>query len=270
MHYPFQNNVGLEIFGSVLMLILIALSNAGGLSGAGTNIPIMLICFSMEMEEAVPISGFVAVTATVFRFILNYNQKHPGNPERNSINYEVVMITMPCVFLGSFIGVWLSNNVVGEITKVVIFGLTVSWSIKTTSAKACELIAKERKQAAKLAADAQEKLLNAKSGDQENKIKPLEVEDVSVVANTPEMQAILYEEKYHFTTKRVIFTILSFLSMYVTQTIFKQYSATITNNQKMSVFLIFAFVVLMMTRWSLNEIMEINRIKQRDGTRLQV
>jgi len=137
MHVPFQENATLEIFGLVLMLLLITLANAGGLSGAGTNIPIMLICFSMEMEEAVPISGFVAVTATVFRFILNFKQKHPKNEERNSINYEVVMITMPCVFLGSFIGVWLSKNVVGETIKVLLFGLTVSWSIKTTSAKAC-------------------------------------------------------------------------------------------------------------------------------------
>ena len=59
------------------MGILIALSNAGGLSGAGSNIPIMLICFDLEMFEAVPVSAFVAVVATVFRFMLNFNQKHP-------------------------------------------------------------------------------------------------------------------------------------------------------------------------------------------------
>ena len=107
---PFQENPWLEGFGIVLMAFLIALSNAGGLSGAGTNIPIMLIFFGMEMDEAVPISGFVAVTATVFRFILNFNQNHPKNPERSSINYEVVMITMPAVFLGSFIGVTASHK----------------------------------------------------------------------------------------------------------------------------------------------------------------
>ena len=70
---PFETDVVTESIGLVLMWILITLSNAGGLSGAGTNIPIMLLFFNMEMTEAVPISGFVAVVATVFRFILNFN-----------------------------------------------------------------------------------------------------------------------------------------------------------------------------------------------------
>lgn len=104
-HFPFRQNFWMEFSGTVLMFILIALSNAGGLSGGGTNIPIMLIFFEMNMKEAVPISGFVAVVSTVFRFILNYNQKHPTHSDRSTINYEVIMITMPAVFLGSFIGV---------------------------------------------------------------------------------------------------------------------------------------------------------------------
>jgi len=47
------NNTGcyvwMEIIGLVLMFILIAMSNAGGLSGAGSNIPIMLIFFNFTM-----------------------------------------------------------------------------------------------------------------------------------------------------------------------------------------------------------------------------
>jgi hypothetical protein len=37
----------------------------------------MLIFFELDMEQAVPISSFVAVVATVFRFIINFKQKHP-------------------------------------------------------------------------------------------------------------------------------------------------------------------------------------------------
>jgi len=80
----------MESIGTVTMLILIALSNAGGLSGAGSNIPIMLIFFDLDMSEAVPISAFVAGCATVFRFCKNFSQKHPNRPARNSINYEIV------------------------------------------------------------------------------------------------------------------------------------------------------------------------------------
>ena len=91
------------------MFILISLSNAGGLSGAGSNIPVMLIFFQLEMIEAVPISSFVAVCATTFSFFLNFNQKHPKNPNRLAINYEVIDIVMPFVFLGSFYGIILGK-----------------------------------------------------------------------------------------------------------------------------------------------------------------
>ena len=134
------------------------MSNAGGLSGAGSNIPIMLIFFNFSMAQAVPVSAFVAVCATTFRFILNFNQPHPVKPERVCINYEIIMLTMPAVFMGSFIGVFLgtllddrdaatreANKLLpleeqgaesGELTKVIIYGITVAWSIVTTAQKA--------------------------------------------------------------------------------------------------------------------------------------
>jgi uncharacterized membrane protein YfcA len=55
------------------MSVLICLSNAAGLSGAGSIIPIMLIFFNMDMEKAVPVSAFVAVVSTSLRFIINFN-----------------------------------------------------------------------------------------------------------------------------------------------------------------------------------------------------
>jgi len=147
---PFGNKdfIGLEIFGSILMFVLILIANMGGLSGAGTNIPIMLICYDMTMMQAVPLSASVAVCATFFRFLLNFNQKHPNDKARVAINYEVVEITMPFVFLGSFIGVKL-GLFFPEYVRVIVFGVTVAWSIKTTAAKAISLRAKEREAAEK-------------------------------------------------------------------------------------------------------------------------
>ena len=73
---PFQNPT-MEIIGLVIMIILMILSTAGGLSGAGSNIPLMLIFFKMPMEVAVPISSFVGVVSTLFRFVLNFSKRHP-------------------------------------------------------------------------------------------------------------------------------------------------------------------------------------------------
>ena len=131
---PFENPK-MHTIGLILMAFLIALSNAGGLSGAGSNIPIMLIMFNMNMKEAVPISGFVAVCATFLRFGLGWNKTHPHSKERSAINYEVVQVTMPAVFMGSLIGVIL-NGMTTEILQVSVFGITIAWSVWTTLKKA--------------------------------------------------------------------------------------------------------------------------------------
>ena len=141
MRKPFSNPE-METMGLLLMIVLIALSNAGGLSGAGSNIPLMLIFFNMEMDVAVPVSAFIAVSATVFRFLLNFNKTHPRNEEKNLINYEIVEITMPFVFLGSFLGVKV-GKMVGTTAQAVLFAITVAWSIVTTYKKYLKLRQKE-------------------------------------------------------------------------------------------------------------------------------
>ena len=113
------------------MFAVLILSNAGGLAGAASNIPIMLIFFQLSMAEAVPLSSFIAICSKSFRFYLNFSQKHPNNSERNAIDYEVVIITMPFILLGTYYGV-IIGKFIGEVAQVGIFGMTIAWSIFTT------------------------------------------------------------------------------------------------------------------------------------------
>lgn len=69
----FNEDPTMFISGFILMFFLIMVSNAGGLSGGGSNIPVMLIFFGMDMNQAVPISAFVAVCATLSRFVMNFS-----------------------------------------------------------------------------------------------------------------------------------------------------------------------------------------------------
>jgi hypothetical protein len=50
---------------------------------------------------------------------------------------------MPSVFLGSLLGVFV-NKMLPEIAKVILFSVTLAWSIQTTYVKA-KLIAKKEK-----------------------------------------------------------------------------------------------------------------------------
>ena len=203
----------MEIAGTIIMAVLIALSNAGGLSGAGTNIPIMLIFFDMTMKDAVPISGFVAVCATVFRFIINFRQMHPTNPNKLSINYEVVMIAMPAVFMGSFIGVYANSHSEAWV-QVTLFALTVAWSIYTTSKKAIQLRKKEKEQdelKAKGIIPNTETLLNRPSGRSSEIL-----ESGSAIDMTPDMEQVIHEQKHHFTASRTVFIMIAFGSLLFT------------------------------------------------------
>ena len=125
----------MEISGTFLMYLLIALSNAGGLSGAGSNIPIILIFYDLKMDRAVPLSACVAVVATLFRFVFNFREVHPNDPNRNLINYEMAEVAMPFVFLGSFLGVQI-GYLIGHEAQIIVFEVTVAWSIYTTVKKA--------------------------------------------------------------------------------------------------------------------------------------
>lgn len=89
------------------MFALVALAVAGGVCGGGVKIPVLLIFFDMTMHQAVPISSLVSLCTSCLRFIMNYDKMHPQYPARNYINYDLVQLTMPCVFLGSFIGVFI-------------------------------------------------------------------------------------------------------------------------------------------------------------------
>jgi uncharacterized membrane protein YfcA len=90
------------------MGIMMALSNAGGISGAGSTIPIMLIFFNMNMNNAIPLASFIGVMTTIIRFSILINKNSPKNKAKHVINYEIIMLTLPSVLLGSFIGVLLS------------------------------------------------------------------------------------------------------------------------------------------------------------------
>jgi len=61
----------------------------------------------MKMKQAIPVCTVIGVTATLLRFIINFNQKHPKDTKRLIINYEVIDIVLPFLFLGSFLGVFI-------------------------------------------------------------------------------------------------------------------------------------------------------------------
>ena len=125
------------------MTLMIALSNAGGLSGAGTNIPFLLIFFNFKMNEAVPLSICIGSISGLNRYIINFNNRHPNRPDRTCINYEIVILALPCVCMGAFSGV-IIGKLIEEHIKFTLYCIIYSWSLYTTCKKARNEMKKEK------------------------------------------------------------------------------------------------------------------------------
>mmetsp|Transcript_1418 Transcript_1418/g.1928 ORF Transcript_1418/g.1928 Transcript_1418/m.1928 type:complete len:136 (+) Transcript_1418:154-561(+) len=62
-----------EFIGILVLTILIALANVGGVGGGGLIIPVIMSLFGFHTKEAIAISGFTIFTGSVARFIYSYN-----------------------------------------------------------------------------------------------------------------------------------------------------------------------------------------------------
>lgn len=260
MHAQFADKPGKFITGIICMAVLICLSNAGGLSGAGSIIPLMLICFDMDMNMAVPCSAFVAVISTSLRFFLNFDQRHPEDENRLALDYEVVKLVMPAVFLGSMIGVKL-GNLIGSDWQVLIFGTTVCWSIYTSAKKAREVWLKEKAQEV---GGALEQLL-----PDDMKQATEEMENSEGKKNEeirPALQSIHHEESHHFTFKRVIYILVNFIALFVTSFYAKGNDKSgIPSWGRYSFLGGYAVFVILITVWAVNDSLWVHQTKEANG-----
>ena len=97
----------LEFIGSVVLGVMVALSNAGGIGGGGIIVPIAIIFFAFRTKQAVALSNFCIFIASLVRFAINYKQKHP-HKEGKVIDYGIIMVMFPMILLGSLLGVQLN------------------------------------------------------------------------------------------------------------------------------------------------------------------
>jgi uncharacterized membrane protein YfcA len=95
----------MQVTGIVLISIMNMMASAGGIGGGGIMTPFMMIFMSIPITECIPLANSFALISAITRFIVNFKQTHPFRPLRKIIDYEVVTLTMPLVYLGTMMGV---------------------------------------------------------------------------------------------------------------------------------------------------------------------
>lgn len=123
----------IEWVGFVMMGLLIGFANAGGIGGGALLMPIIIIFFGADVADGTPISNFCIFISAVIRFLMNFKQMHPERPKLMQ-NYDIAVIFMPLVMVGSSIGVIL-NTVLPTLISTILLVVVVSYMLFNSSKK---------------------------------------------------------------------------------------------------------------------------------------
>jgi len=93
-----------EITGSIVLLLILAVSNAAGIGGGGTIIPIFIMFFNFKTSNAIALTNLCVCVSAIARFIFQLNERHPYK-DAVVIDYEIVMVMLPATLLGALVGV---------------------------------------------------------------------------------------------------------------------------------------------------------------------
>lgn len=132
----------MQYLGILVCSIMTLLANAGGLGGGGIIIPFMMIFFYLPIKECVPIANFFGFAAAFIRFCLNFKMKHPNKKERLVIDYEIIQLTMPLLYLGTLIGVRI-GMIMSPLQVAVSLTIVLVYVAQKSLAKAIDIYKKE-------------------------------------------------------------------------------------------------------------------------------
>lgn len=102
---------GIEIFGLCFTTFWLLVCNCGGVATGGTMIPLLMMIFQFSAKDSIAISNSIIASSALLRFLVNFNMPHPlkfdtfGKPAGTLIDYNLTLILVPSIIIGSAIGV---------------------------------------------------------------------------------------------------------------------------------------------------------------------
>ncbi len=109
MHKAVFPMVGIEYAGALLIPVLLALAQSGGLAGGGALIPIAIIFFGFDTKQAIALSNASMCLSAYVRYLYNFKKSHPlKNGNGVLVDYSVSSIMLPMIVLGATLGVMVN------------------------------------------------------------------------------------------------------------------------------------------------------------------
>ncbi|KAK8618325.1 hypothetical protein V6N13_132319 [Hibiscus sabdariffa] len=104
-------------------------SSAGGIGGGGLFIPILTIVAGMDLKTASSFSAFMVTGGSIANVMYNLRTTSDtmGRQHKTLINYDIALLSEPCMLLGVSVGV-VCNHVFPEWLITVLFAVFLVWS----------------------------------------------------------------------------------------------------------------------------------------------
>lgn len=141
-HTPMLPFTKEKIFGVLLIIIVSALANAGGIGGGAIIIPIYTFIFNFTVGDSIPLSKATILSGALVNLILSYNNRLIGDKNKLAINYKLAGFIVPLILGGTMLGILFTKF----LPSVLIFSVLIIYlfsSVYKIFRKARELDAKE-------------------------------------------------------------------------------------------------------------------------------
>jgi hypothetical protein len=81
---------GEEVAGTLLIIVMSALANAGGIGGGGIMVPILIIIFFFSAHFAIPLSQAIIFGGSLMTYCMKCMKRHP-HVDRPLVDYYTAM-----------------------------------------------------------------------------------------------------------------------------------------------------------------------------------
>jgi uncharacterized membrane protein YfcA len=101
----------LEWFSLFFYTFWLYICNIGGTGGGGSMVPLIRIIDQFNNKDAIAISNATIAISGLIRYVMHFRKNHPskkdtdGKPAGTIVDYNLTVILVPAVVVGSAIGV---------------------------------------------------------------------------------------------------------------------------------------------------------------------
>ena len=94
----------IEMVGTGVLTVLMALSVMSGIGGGGIIVPLLIAFYQFGTKQAIAISGFTILLGSITRYFITLRERHPDK-DATAIEYALSNVMLPTVLTGSITGV---------------------------------------------------------------------------------------------------------------------------------------------------------------------